>query len=93
MLKHGFLGFGNLPFSLASGLVKTGAMPTTEVLVYDKSEQAMLKAKGLGFDVALDFETLLCQGETLWLAVKPNVFRSLADTFKSSKKRYTRCIS
>lgn len=93
MLKHGFLGFGNLPFSLASGLVEATVMPTSEVIVFDKSEQAMRKAKDLGFDVALDFETLLCQGETLWLAVKPNVFRSLSNSFKASKKRYTRCVS
>lgn len=93
MLKHGFLGFGNLPSSLSRGLVEAGALSAHDVLVYDKSEQAMEKAKALAFDVALNFETLLSQSETLWLAVKPNVFRSLADAFRQNKKKFVRCVS
>lgn len=93
MTEFGCLGFGNLPSALFCGLFAKGALEPSQLTVYDPSELATERAVRMGCRVAPSLAALCAECRTLVLAVKPVVFRALAEELQSVTKSYGRVLS
>ncbi|MCI6971477.1 MAG: pyrroline-5-carboxylate reductase [Eubacterium sp.] len=80
MLKVGFIGAGNMGAALAEGVGKCGL--ATEIYISNRTkEKAVSVAKKTGA-VATDNKTVASKCDIVFLAVKPNVIRAVADEIK-----------
>lgn len=77
----GFLGFGNMGGAVARGVVKAGIVPASGVLVFDPGlADDVLSAQG--FRRAVSAEDVFRGADVVLLAVKPQVFKEVAATWK-----------
>lgn len=81
--KLGFIGCGNMAKAIINGLVESKIIPLNNILISTPS----IKDKYLGIDFCNDNKKVLDNCEYVIIAVKPQVFRSIADTFNSTKAK------
>ena len=82
--KVGFIGCGNMGSSMVGGLIKSGFLKSEEIIVSTKTEASSKKLSD-EFKVAttLDSKTVAKESETIILAVKPNMYKSVVEEIKS----------
>ncbi|ETI91975.1 MAG: Pyrroline-5-carboxylate reductase [Clostridium butyricum DORA_1] len=82
--KVGFIGCGNMGSSMVGGLIKSGFLKSEEIIVSTKTEASSKKLRN-EFKVAttLDSKTVAKESETIILAVKPNMYKSVVEEIKS----------
>ena len=82
--KVGFIGCGNIGSSMVGGLIKSGFLKSEEIIVSTKTEASSKKLRD-EFKVAttLDSKTVAKESETIILAVKPNMYKSVVEEIKS----------
>ncbi|KJZ85003.1 MULTISPECIES: pyrroline-5-carboxylate reductase [Clostridium] len=82
--KVGFIGCGNMGSSMVGGLIKSGFLKSEEIIVSTKTEASSKKLRD-EFKVAttLDIKTVAKESETIILAVKPNMYKSVVEEIKS----------
>ena len=82
--KVGFIGCGNMGSSMLGGLIKSGFLKSEEIIVSTKTEASSKKLRD-EFKVAttLDSKTVAKESETIILAVKPNMYKSVVEEIKS----------
>ncbi|MEO2604374.1 pyrroline-5-carboxylate reductase [Clostridium butyricum] len=82
--KVGFIGCGNMGSSMVGGLIKSGFLKSEEIIVSTKTEASSKKLRD-EFKVAttLDSKTVAKESETIILAVKPNMYKSVVKEIKS----------
>ena len=82
--KVGFIGCGNMGSSMVGGLIKSGFLKSEEIIVSTKTEASSKKLRD-EFKVAttLDSKTVAKESETIILAVKPNMYKSVVEEIKS----------
>lgn len=82
--KVGFIGCGNMGSSMVGGLIKSGFLKSEEIIVSTKTEASLKKLRD-EFKVAttLDSKTVAKESETIILAVKPNMYKSVVEEIKS----------
>lgn len=84
MKTVGFIGLGNMGMAIAKGMVSGGLCRPEEILVYDKSGEAVLRAQSEGFLPAASEAALYDAAEIFIFAVKPQNFSELLTVLKSS---------
>lgn len=92
-MKLGFLGFGNLARSVAGGIVGQGIIPAGSICVCDKSEASREYAEANGFMTAPDSAALFAACDTLFVAIKPKIFREIHDELAALDVTGKRIIS
>ena len=82
--KVGFIGCENMGSSMVGGLIKSGFLKSEEIIVSTKTEASSKKLRD-EFKVAttLDIKTVAKESETIILAVKPNMYKSVVEEIKS----------
>ncbi|MDU4750020.1 pyrroline-5-carboxylate reductase [Clostridium butyricum] len=82
--KVGFIGCGNMGSSMVGGLIKSGFLKSEEIIVSTKTEASSKKLRD-EFKVAttLDSKTVAKESETIILAIKPNMYKSVVEEIKS----------
>ena len=82
--KVGFIGCGNMGSSMVGGLIKSGFLKSEEIIVSTKTEVSSKKLRD-EFKVAttLDSKAVAKESETIILAVKPNMYKSVVEEIKS----------
>ncbi|WP_455822801.1 pyrroline-5-carboxylate reductase [Clostridium butyricum] len=82
--KVGFIGCGNMGSSMVGGLIKSGFLKSEEIIVSTKTEASSKKLRD-EFKVAttLDSKIVAKESETIILAVKPNMYKSVVEEIKS----------
>ncbi|MDU5722372.1 MAG: pyrroline-5-carboxylate reductase [Clostridium butyricum] len=82
--KVGFIGCGNMGSSMVGGLIKSGFLKSEEIIVSTKTEASSKKLRD-EFKVAttLDSKTVAKESDTIILAVKPNMYKSVVEEIKS----------
>ncbi|MGG7148905.1 pyrroline-5-carboxylate reductase [Clostridium butyricum] len=82
--KVGFIGCGNMGSSMVGGLIKSGFLKSEEIIVSTKTEASSKKLRD-EFKVAttLDSKTVAKESQTIILAVKPNMYKSVVEEIKS----------
>ncbi len=72
-MKTGFIGFGNMASAMAGGMLKTRRLKPEEIMVSDKSEAALQRARTeFGVAATSDNCEVVRFADLLILAVKPN---------------------
>lgn len=89
----GFLGFGNMGFAIAAGLLDTGVLTADRLLVYDPEPARMTAAGEMGARVMETPASLAADSDTLVLAVKPQVWREAAAPAAAALRADARVIS
>lgn len=82
--KIGFIGCGNMGSAMAGGLIKSGFVSKDEIIVSTKTEKSLEKVKAeLQVNATLDSKEVAREAETIVLAVKPFMYKSIIDEIKS----------
>lgn len=82
-MKLGFLGYGNLARALTRGLCRPGrALAPRDVTVTAHTSATLEAAAAAGHAVCADAAALFAACDTVVLAIKPYVFRELAEELK-----------
>ena len=92
--KIGFIGGGNMGGAMIAGIRKAGLADETNLMVSDKSEQALEKLKE-NYQVLTTTENkeVVEFADILFLAVKPNLFTQVIAEIKDSLKDDTLIVS
>jgi pyrroline-5-carboxylate reductase len=84
MGKLTIIGSGNIGFSLAKGLVKSGQYRAEDITLTRRSLAALEEEQALGFGVSVDNREAIQQADVIVLAVLPQqirkVMQDIADT-------------
>lgn len=72
-----FVGGGNIAGAIACGLVSSGTVPAEYVSVYDIDESKFDKFNKLKIKTSCDLLSLTENAEVIFLAVKPNIVKSV----------------
>lgn len=78
MTRLAILGFGTMGQAITSGLVDSGGLPASEIVVYDKGREKTGLAAALGVGVADSLQEAVRDAEAVLLAVKPKDVAALA---------------
>lgn len=82
--KVGFIGCGNMGSSMVVGLIKSGFLKSEEIIVSTKTEASSKKLRDeFKVETTLDSKTVAKESETIILAVKPNMYKSVVEEIKS----------
>ncbi|MBS4842761.1 MAG: pyrroline-5-carboxylate reductase [Clostridium butyricum] len=82
--KVGFIGCGNMGSSMVGGLIKSGFLKSEEIIVSTKTEASSKKLRDeFKVETTLDSKTVAKESETIILAVKPNMYKSVVEEIKS----------
>lgn len=81
--KLGFIGCGNMAKAIINGLLESKLLPVEDILISTPS----IKDKYFGIDFCNDNKKVLDNCEYVIIAVKPQIFRSISDTFKNTKAK------
>lgn len=85
MKKFGILGFGKMGGAFASGCLGS-LYNAEEIIIFDKNEESVERAKSLGFSVAKSPKDLFESAKIILLAVKPqDLATSLGDAITEGK--------
>ena len=81
--KIGFIGCGNMGSAMVGGLIKSGFVTADDIIVSTKTE-ASSKRLADEFKIAttLDSKIVTKESETIILAVKPNMYKSVVEEIK-----------
>ncbi len=82
-MKYGFIGCGNMGSAIAKALSKT----TNQIMITDRSGKAKAFASQLGC-IYTDAETITAKCDRIFLAVKPQVMKSVLEPLKPSLAKY-----
>jgi len=80
----GLIGCGNMGAAVARGAIAAKLLPPQRVFAYDAEPAAVRSLETLGCRPAASPEELLRQADIIVLAVKPQVFQSLAGEWKKA---------
>ncbi len=90
----GFIGCGNMAHAMMKGILANNIYPKEDIIVSDKSEQALEKVKEeLGVKTTTDNTEVVKAADILVLAVKPFHFTEVITEIKDSLKEGTLVIS
>lgn len=82
MRKLTIIGSGNIGFSLAKGLVKSGNFQASDIVLTRRSLQSLAEEKSLGFEVS-DNNSLAIQGaDIIVLSILPQQIRKVMEEIK-----------
>lgn len=82
--KVGFIGCGNMGSSMVGGLIKSGFLKAEDIIVSTKTEASSKKlADEFKVSTTLDSKIVAKESETIILAVKPNMYKSMVEEIKS----------
>ena len=86
--KVGFIGCGNMGSSMVGGLIKSGFLKAEDIIVSTKTETSAKKLSD-EFNVAttVDSKVVAKESETIILAIKPNMYKSIVEEIKSELTR------
>ncbi len=76
MYKYGFIGCGNMAGAIIAGLIRNGLAGASDIIGSAPTESGRRKAAGSGITVTADNLKVCGESETVFLAVKPGVFRN-----------------
>lgn len=82
--KIGFIGCGNMGSSMVGGLLKSGFIKPEQIIVSNKTE-IPLKRLSDEFNVitTLNNKDVVKKSDIIFLAVKPNIYKSIIEEIKS----------
>lgn len=82
--KIGFIGCGNMGSSMVGGLLKSGFIKPEQIIVSNKTE-IPLKRLSDEFNVitTLNNKDVIKKSDIIFLAVKPNIYKSIIEEIKS----------
>ena len=81
--KIGFIGCGNMGSAMVGGLIKSGFASADDIIVSTKTEASSKKlANEFKITTTLDSKIVAKESETLILAVKPNMYKSIVEEIK-----------
>lgn len=92
-MKIGILGVGNMGGAILMGGLKSAAIPSRDVLIYNRSIDKIQKFIDLGVQNAKDEIEVASKSDILILAVKPQNFLELSQKIKSYIKDQTVLVS
>ena len=82
--KVGFIGCGNMGSSMVGGLIKSGFLKAEDIIVSTKTEASSKKLSNeFNLATTLDSKVVAKESETIILAVKPNMYKSIVEEIKS----------
>lgn len=93
MSKLAIIGSGNIGFSLAKGLVKSGYYQPKEIVLTRRSMTALEEEKSLGFEVSIDNKEAIKEAEIIVLSVLPQQIRKVMEQITSVLKSEQLIIS
>ena len=81
--KIGFIGCGNMGSAMVGGLIKSGFVTSDDIIVSTKTEASSKRLED-EFKIAttLDSKIVAKESETIILAVKPNMYKSVVEEIK-----------
>lgn len=81
--KIGFVGCGNMGSAMVGGLIKSGFVNADEIIVSTKTEASSKRLKDeFKVETTLDSKVVAKESETIILAVKPNMYKSIVEEIK-----------
>lgn len=80
-MKLGCIGYGNMATAILAGLLKSGSMLPSDVVVFDPGPQKMEICEKTGMQPAASEADVLQRCESILLAVKPNVLPDVLRSF------------
>lgn len=86
MSKLTIIGSGNIGFSLAKGLVKSGFYLANEITLTRRSLLSLEEEKSLGFEVSIDNKLAVQNAEIIILCVLPQQIRKVMEEIAASLK-------
>lgn len=81
--KLGFIGCGNMAKAIINGLLESKFLPKEQILISTPN----IKEKYMGIDFVNDNSIILNSCEYVIIAVKPQMFRAILDTFANTKAK------
>ncbi|MFB0958526.1 MAG: pyrroline-5-carboxylate reductase [Clostridiaceae bacterium] len=86
-MKVGFIGFGNMAYAMAGGMIKYGGFDPADLMVSARDmDKLKSRANGLKIACTKDNRQVAAQSEILFLAVKPHfisqVIQEIADVLR-----------
>lgn len=82
--KIGFIGCGNMGSSMVGGLIKSGFLKSEDIIVSTKTEASSKKISDeFKVTTTLDSKLVARESETIILAVKPYMYKSMVEEIKS----------
>jgi pyrroline-5-carboxylate reductase len=98
MKKVGFIGFGNMGSALVEGLTKSDLIgkiinSLNDILIYDKDESKLDKAKNKGLTVFSSSEELITNSDIIFLCVKPKDLKELSLSIRKVIETYPDSIN
>ena len=83
MYKLGFIGCGNMGKAMIGGIIHSGQLKASEIMVSDLNEAALKQAhEELGIHTTTDSLALAKDCEIIVVAVKPNIYGIVLDQIK-----------
>ena len=84
MSRITIIGSGNIGFSLAKGLVKSGQYQATEITLTRRSIDSLREEAALGFQVSDNNKEAIRRAEVVVLAILPQQLRSVLEELKDN---------
>ena len=82
--KIGFIGCGNMGSAMVGGLIKSGFVTADDIIVSTKTEASSKKLEEeFKITTTLDSRLVAKESETVILAVKPNMYKSIVEEVKN----------
>lgn len=93
-MKLGFIGFGNMGGAIAAGIIKNGFAAPQDIIVSDKFEAGLQKAKDTyGVNTTTDNLEVVANADVIILAVKPQILAGVIAEIKDAVKENQLIIS
>lgn len=91
----GFIGYGNMGSMLVGGLVKTGRLDQSKIIVTrkDKSRLREIQEEWPGINVAVEASEIAKKAKYIFVSVKPLEFKNILDEIKPYIKSWHHIIS
>ena len=87
-MKFGFIGCGNMASAVINGALKKGIVTREEIIASVKTESSAQKVQDtLGITCTTDNLAVASQADYLFLAVKPQFCKEVADQIRDSLKK------
>ena len=84
----GFIGCGNMGSAMVGGLIESGFRDKKDIIVSSKTEKTLDKVKEqLGVRTTLSNVEVVKEADTIVIAVKPNMYKSVIEEIKSELNR------
>ena len=91
--KIGFIGCGNMGHAILKGIIDSGLCNVSDVFVSARTKETLEKIRNeLAVNVCSNIEVAQ-KSDILFIAVKPNIFKSIIDEIKSFVSNETIIVS